>query len=499
MSNRSDLRYWGEGLPAGLPDAPDGENLWAALAASGCGRPLEPHLDELFQDRPAPRVWLLLHRPGGEQASAVAAAALAAACAARQQSTVIVDLDEDESLLTRRSGRADQDGLLDMARYGASLAAAGVRIGWSGRAGWFLGVGSYTPTEITETEASGVLSRLRHQADDLILVCPSGEPGRRWSAFADQRFFCWDRSTDVREIPDLAAAELAGIGRPLSGVLLCGDLPAAVPDSPVAPAQPAAASGPTEATAPPVVPAAPPAAAATPAPDPYVAPHAMRRRRSSSVFRVAALVVLGLIVILAAYYWKYVQPDAQAVRRRPPQPQATTGPDRESIPVTVQDEGAVLTDPLAADSTAGETGAVAGPQTPADSMTAALVEPVPGTEGQGAVAEGTEPAAEAVVAPPMEAAFDVSPYAGEVGAAGWAIHLSSLADSLGGLKEVARLEDRGIRAVMRSEDVSGSRWFRVYVGSFASRREAAAAAEALKVELATDYAQPRRLPVSASE
>ncbi|MGD9547712.1 MAG: SPOR domain-containing protein [Candidatus Krumholzibacteriia bacterium] len=492
MSNRSELRYWGEGLPAGLPGAPDGEGLWAALAASGCGRPLEAHLDELFQDRPAPRVWLLLHRPGGEQASAVAAAALAAACAARQQSTVIVDLDEDESLLTRRSGRADQDGMLDMARYGASLAAAGVRIGWSGRAGWFLGVGSYTPTEITEAEAAGALSRLRHQADDLILVCPSGEPGRRWAAFADLRFFCWDRSQDVREIPDLAAAELAGIGRPLSGVLPCGDLPAAVPDAPVAPAAPTAAD------AAPVAPAAPPAAAA-PLPDPYVAPHAMRRRRSSSVFRVAALVVLGLIVILAAYYWKYVQPDAQAVRHRPPQPQATTGPDRESAPVTVPDEGAVLTDPLAADSTAGGTGAATGPQTPADSSAAALVVQAPGAEDQGSVPEGTGPAAEPVVAPIAETDFDASPYAGEVGAAGWAIHLSSLADSLGGLKEVARLEGRGIRALMRSEDVSGRRWFRVYVGSFATRREASAAADSLKVELATDYAQPRRLPVSASE
>lgn len=451
MSNRSDLRHWGEGLPAGLPDAPDGDDLWAALAASGCGDPLEPHLDELFQDRPAPRVWLLMHRPGGEQASAVAAAALAAACAARQQSTVIVDLDEDESLLTRRSGRLDQDGWLDMARYGASLAATGVRIGWSGRAGWFLGVGSYTPTEITGAEASGVLGRLRHQADDLILVCPSGEPGRRWSAFADLRFFCWDRSRDVREIPDLAAAELEGIGRPLSGVLLCGDLP--VPGAPAA-AAPAVAPAAAPAAAPP----APPAAAAA-APAPYLAPHATRRRGSSSVFRVAALVVLGLIVVLGAYYWKFVQTDSPPVRRRPPQPQVTSGPAQDAAPVTVREEGSALMNPVPADSTTGET----------------------------------------VGAPPAEAAIDGSPYAGDVGAAGWALHLFSLADSLGGLKEVGRLEGKGIRAVMRSEDVAGRRWFRVYVGSFATHREAAAAAEALKVELATDYAQPRRLPESASE
>jgi hypothetical protein len=94
---------------------------------------------------------------------------------------------------------------------------------------------------------------------------------------------------------------------------------------------------------------------------------------------------------------------------------------------------------------------------------------------------------------PAAPVFSLDPYRGPVGAGGWALHLYSLPDSAAAATQVAELRRRGFTTEIRESDVPGKgHWWRVYVGSFASRAEARAAAPLLKEKLRTDWAAPTR-------
>jgi cytoskeletal protein RodZ len=88
---------------------------------------------------------------------------------------------------------------------------------------------------------------------------------------------------------------------------------------------------------------------------------------------------------------------------------------------------------------------------------------------------------------------ETDPYQGPVGAAGWAVHLYSLPDSAGALKQVTWLDRKGIEAEWRAVDLGEKgRWYRVYAGSFPTKEAAQEAIPALKQRLGLDWAMPKR-------
>ena len=93
-----------------------------------------------------------------------------------------------------------------MARYGASILTCGQDLPFAGRRGHLLGVGSFAPTDITAAEVADLLTRLRRQADDIIILAPLDPTGRLWNAAADIRLVCWDRTrTDAARMEQLVA------------------------------------------------------------------------------------------------------------------------------------------------------------------------------------------------------------------------------------------------------------------------------------------------------
>ena len=87
----------------------------------------------------------------------------------------------------------------------------------------------------------------------------------------------------------------------------------------------------------------------------------------------------------------------------------------------------------------------------------------------------------------------MGPYRTAVGAAGWALHLYSLPNQAGVDAELAELHRRGFKTEVRAIDTAAKgRWWRIYVGSFATRAEARVAVPLLKAKLRTDWANPTR-------
>ena len=297
-------------------------------------------------------------------------------------------------------------------------------------------------------------------------------------------------------------------GRPLTGILALGQAPAE-PGPQAQPAPVAAAAAVSEPATPEI--SRPPTAGAD------QTPHARRRPRrgSSWVFRLAALVVLALISVLGVYYWRYLRPDsltqnvgpaapatslaefarqAQQPEAGPPDggrpatgwvvadTQGTTGADTTLIPVAAGADSAVT--PVAAGL---DTVAVKTALQPEDSA-AAPAEAAPESSAADQVG-ATEPPA-----------LDREAFTGPVGAAGWALHVYSLPDSSGAADQAAGVRSHGIAAaIVPHEAADGRLWYRVLMGSFATRREAAAAAPALLAELRADYAGPVKFTESAPE
>jgi cell division septation protein DedD len=94
----------------------------------------------------------------------------------------------------------------------------------------------------------------------------------------------------------------------------------------------------------------------------------------------------------------------------------------------------------------------------------------------------------------------MGPYRTPVGTGGWALHVYSLPNMESLQEELKILDRRGFKTAVKAVDVEGKgRWFRVFLGNFASRAEAEAAKPALLAELGEDYAAAKRFEPSEPE
>ncbi len=537
-------RQYIAGLPlfvadvAALPEKfESGTSFWKAVDKLTPGDRLAGQLDHLLGGASSPRVWLLLHEPGQPQLSAVAALMLARALNARGQNVLVLDADEAGAALTIWSEREETEGWIDVARFGASVLAAGVDLPFRGARGLLLGVGSFVPTDVTADEIVSLLGRLRHQADDILVVAAVGPAALPWARRADRRLFCWDRSARGEAQLGPVFGPFAAEGVPLTGLVAYGEaaaaMPAAAPPSPeppladpirvkpavaepvedtvkadspepvrVAPVLPPVSQPVLPPTSPPVSqPASPPVSPRTSPPVtlPPMPVEALRPEvdlgaeleppRGTPRMFWAAAAVFGLALVAISWYWTthirvppggYFEP---VVTREEPQP---TARDTVTSPGTV---GGSMPDSLAAAGSAeparrvAEAGGLAsiGDTLPASRTPAAPVEPK--------VSAPDSPAAG------RPAPFDRAPYSVPAGQAGWALHVYSLADSASAAAQVAELERSGLRTAVRIVEIreKGGRWWRVYVGSFPTRSAANAALPALLDRLKATWAEPARI------
>jgi len=527
-----------------------GAPFWRAVDKLAPDDLLTGQLDHLLAGASAPRVWLLLHEPGQPQLSAVAALMLARALAERGQNVLVMDVDEAGAALTIWTEREETEGWIDVARFGASVLGAGVPLPFRGGRGTLLGVGSFVPTDVTEDEIISLLNRLRHQADDILIVAAVGPAALPWARRAERRLFCWDRT--VRDAGQLGPVlgPFAAAGVPLTGLVAYGEPAAVAATAPAveiqAPPPVVEAPRPREvvvievpepvvAATPAPEPVAPPltepvvAAAPEPSPVPAPAPEPADRpaagpvrpdlalgiepdgpRGTSRVFWLATGVFAVALVAIGWYWSAYI--------RVPP------GGYFEPVVARVEPAPAG-DDSLAPDySTATDYSSAAGPATqPADTTTAtagraeaadtrrvaeagglaSIGDTLPGVRTQAPKAQ--PPAAPAPVEQITPGGvgsapkFDPAVYTVPAGQAGWALHVYSLPDSAGASAQAAELERAGYRTAVRIVEIKdkGGRWWRLYVGSFPSRAAARAAMPALLARLGATWAEPARIQESA--
>jgi cell division septation protein DedD len=527
------------GVAAGELDFSSGEGFWARLEELVPGTGPEAHLDEAMAGKPAPRTWLFLHPPGRGGMSAAAALSFARALASRGQSALVLDADETHSALTGWIGRTELEGWIDLARYGTSVLTSGVPLPFAGKRGYVLGVGSFTPTDVTGDEIKALMARLRRQADDILVVAPAHAAGQMWAQAAEVRILCWDPATLSRVENEQLATEFAAAGTPVTGVMAFGEIPPPGVDGPEDVIVEEVFAE-TEEPAPdhegfPVEEAkeetpAPEAAAGTEAfddvPDPVLVLDREDEpgRKSSGVFWFGA--VAATIVIVAAFvYWYQVLrvPSGGHFENVPAVTQRTPVETRPASPVRDVGEAATAVDTTgaAAMSAVGDsvpadlgteaagsgTGTIMDPGDPGSGVAGAAADepvdagPETAATGDGAPTDGgpaTDPVAEAGDVDP--AVFDMAPYGTPVGTGGWALHVYSLPRMEALQDELKRLERRGFKTAVKAVDVEGKgRWYRVFLGNFASRAEADAAKPALMAELGVDYAAAKRFEPTPPE
>lgn len=541
-TNPQDLPIFDGGVQAGELDFSSGEGFWARLEELVPGTGPEAHLDEAMSGRPAPRTWLFLHPPGRGGMSAAAALSFARALASRGQSALVLDADEAHGALTGWIGRTEQEGWIDLARYGTSVLTSGITLPFEGKRGYVLGVGSFTPTDVTAEEIKALMARLRRQADDILVVAPAHAGGLMWAEAADTRILCWDPATLSRVENDQLAAEFAAAGTPVTGVMAFGEIPPPGVDGPedliveevfaetevpepdhegFAVEEPAGEAADEEIPAADPDPRAPtPGEDVSPEDDwdgPGLIPDSGSREdapgRTSAVFWVGAAVAVAVIVAAFIYWYQVLRVPAEghfenvpAVVRntpeetRPPRPasagtenamtavgadSAGTAPDSltGAAPIPVAAEEIVET----VDETAGETGS--SPVAPGGAI---------GEEDPAGPAEPDTDLRDPAETDP--AAFDMAPYGTPVGTEGWALHVYSLPSMESLQEELKKLERRGFKTAVKAVDVEGKgRWYRVFLGNFATRAEANAAKPALLAELGVDYAAAKRFAPSEPE
>jgi hypothetical protein len=473
MVNQNDSTPFGvplmsAGLNLGELDLRGGEGFWEEVERFSQLSTLGAQLDDAIAGHVAPRVWVLLGAEGP-----AAGLIIARLLADRGQSVVLVDADDTDPRLTHWIGRYEQEGWIDMIRYGASRTTASDTLPSTGRRGAVIGVGSFTPTGATPEEIGDLVSRLRRQGDDLVIVAPAVVGSAPWCRTADIRLLAWNRldlteeevvalSGTLRE-GGIVLEGMVGFGveeyealqrlTPLDELTLAPPAPGG-PEIEVFETAPALASPAPSAPSAPPAPSAPSASPAPPAPV-TTAP----RKASSGVLRFAA--VFGGLAVLAA---GYLMLNANRTSAPPPRRVAVTQPARDtgSADVETRLPDASATPPVGQEPAAQEA-EVAKTETP--------VPP----------------------APPAPAGFDTAPYRATVGQAGWALWLYSQPNQESADADVAGLQKQGFQATSRAVDLpEKGRWYRVYVGSFPSKEAAQQAAPALLAQLKHDWAAPAR-------
>lgn len=484
-------------VPAGFEAGPA---FWRAVDQLAQGDLLAGRLDELLAGGAVPRTWLLLHEPGQASAGVVAALMLARALQARGQNVLVLDVDESAAALTDWAGRRQTEGWIDVARFGASVPAAAVALPFRGGRGALLGVGSFTPTDVTEDEIISLHARLRHQADDILLVGAVGPEVLPWARRAERRFFCWDRAARTEADLGRVFGPLEAEGVPVTGILGWGPEPPAVDQAPHGDEPQTARLEVAAKPEPWVVPEAPIVPEPPDAPEPTVSPVAAPARtfdepppldgeveptrRNPRVFWIAAA-AFGAAILASTWYW------TNHVRVPPGgffEPVATQEPAAGSEGVE-PGPGTGASTPVEEPSIAGEPAPGADqPRVAEAGGLASLGDSLP--TGSDAPAPAADRGATADAAP-----FDRAPYAVPVGRDGWALHVYSLADSASAAQQVAALTGQGFRTAVRIVEIreKGGRWWRIYVGSFPTRAAASAAMPGLLGRLKADWAEPARI------
>ncbi|MBU8870452.1 MAG: SPOR domain-containing protein [Gemmatimonadales bacterium] len=476
---------------------------------------LESTLDEAMTGKSSPRIWMLLHEPGQGRFSAVAALYFARELASRGQGVMVLDCDDEDSTLTRWAGRMDCEGWADMVRYGASALTCGIPLPFTGRQGYLLGPGSYTPVDAQPEEVEQILARLRHQADDLLLVCPVGDTGRLWSRAAEIRILCWDRAATASDRIEGVVADFAKGSAPLTGLISFGSVPEkdagkseVLPgdkelpvDKPVD--KPEEKQEEKQEDPQPqiltsfasedgdLLDGAPGAnkvfvdlfgKASAPGPN-------ARKRGTSLVFWWVALGAVGLIVLSAWYYMEFVRVSQTDSTGGGDQPVAeiTLGADSEPPTVIVPDTVSVQVS-----STAPDTGSVVGRGSISEGLDSV-------EEDQEILSTGDSDSLQTFVREEsgeeseVQAAqeFDMDPYLIPVGTDGWAIHLYSFPDEESAEDQLQILLRKGFMTEARSVQIKGKgRWHRIYLGSFPDRATAQQALDPLLEKLGADWGRP---------
>lgn len=564
----------GQGFPGALPeiisgwsadqlDLTPGEGFWSRIEQIAVKGEMTRGLDIALQGQSSPRIWLFLHEPGRGDLSAAVAMSFARELAFRDQAVLLLDGDDRELALTRWSGRVEAEGWIDLARYGTSVLTSGVPMPFVGRRGYFLGVGSFAPTEVTGEEIDTLITRLRRQADDLLIVAPADSLGRMWAPAASIRVLCWDRQTMSAEDAGAVATDLAGGECPLTAVVSFQgsgvaeeklvesvfaevdhpvDEPAAVEPKPEdvvldVPEDPPVSLDEKIVDKPVEDPVEDPVEASVVDPigedetggepgwrdlplekdafdegsggdeegweNPLTIPERETGGETSRVFWLGALAAVVVLVAIGVYYFKFVRVPSEG-HFKPVELAAETTP---GVPVAMGPDSVAVADSLALAQAAFEQGAPGSSEqlelVPDDPDPVAVEDEVVDTSADEIAAGDTVPAVEeqeTETAADQAGVFDMTPYEEPVGAKGWALHVYSLPDSSGTANQMKNLDRRGFNSAVRIFDLGDKgRWRRIYLGSFASRTEAKAAMPALLEKLRVDWAKPERFSTSAPE
>ena len=544
-SGIGDLPLYASGLTLAELDLKGGKGFWREVERFTGESELATHIDAAMSGKASPRIWTLHAAPGNNGPAAATALVAARVLAARGQATIVVDGDDHNPDLTRWSGRFELEGWIDLVRYGASLGTSSVPLDFEGKKSVLVGIGSFCPTQATDEEIGALLARLRRQADDIIIVVPSGAQGRAWAVHAQIRLLCWDQLSLSADAAEQLVGTCREAGYELTGLVGFGVTESEVVERKIRPedsadwlpaadeAEPAVVE-----STPAITKAEPAVAESIPAAEERIVLEAEsvaeeesaaeasegasaestetspevprevwargdRSRRTSGVFWGVAAVFLICIVAAGGYYMKFVRGPRQAI-------------SEPMVPVSMQATNQSPARARVADQTAADAGDVdglavdAGDNDPTRQIESdALVTPPPSDpvvdeltgSNEKVAARAAEPVrAEDRGRPEAPAAtggesdsFDREPYSGTVGQGGWAIHLFSFPDEKSAQDEARRLEAKNINAVVFPVDLSGKgRWYRVCVGSFTSRRAAFTARPALLQKLGTDWANPVR-------
>jgi hypothetical protein len=538
------------GLNLAELDLHGGDGLWDEVRRYTSESQLEALVDQCMDGRSAPRLWAIMESPGAGPSAVAAALGVGTLLADRGQAVVLLDADEQDPRITRWLGRTEQEGWIDMVRFGASLHASSDPLPSDNRRGSVVGVGSFTPTGVTPEEVVDLLGRLRHQADDLVLVVPAKLRSQPWLGEADIRLLCWDllsrSSNDTQTIigeldrmnarPDavlgFGVEEYAAIQDRLQESLPSSDVDLDAGQAPRAAADHAERTEPEQEMLAAESPVAPPADQDLSIPELDAERDERGERRTSRLFVWLAAVVTVCVVAAAIFLVGQWRGDgdepmrvADSGARTDRTASATMPPAGTGSPEN--GTGSMAADTPAETSTPAEGGEEpvsdmpADPPASSDQVETSTLDPdiMPATPDD----QRREPEGGGVVEPPVDAgvtpeqavdragpaeqpgasaeetleeateSFDLTPFRDDVGEAGWSIWLFSLPSEEDARREVRDLERRGFVAEYRAVELEErGRWFRVYTGSFATRAEANAAATALKSHLDQDWAVPAR-------